>query len=64
MESPFGGKKVEYSEDQKFVIQARDRTTKKVEVLTSPLSLSDAQEWKPSYWNKKLYRYFKIAKAK
>lgn len=49
-------------EVQKYVIVATVRSTGKRRAITSPSSHTKAFNWKPSNADKKLFKYFRVAK--
>lgn len=45
-----------------YGIRAENRITKKRVMITQPMSLREAEAWKPSSSTKKLYKYFRVVK--
>ena len=49
---------------QLYGIRAEDRETKKRKFIVVNLTLEQAERWIPTSYDKKKYRYFKVAKIK
>lgn len=47
-----------------YGIRAENRITKKRTFIVTNLTLEQAEKWQPTSYDKKQYRYFKVAKIK
>lgn len=45
-----------------YGIRAENRSTKTRVMITHPMPLQEAEAWKPSSIQKKLYKYFRVVK--
>lgn len=45
-----------------YGIRAENRKTKERVMITSPMTLDEAEKWKPKPHHKKSYRYFRVCR--
>lgn len=45
-----------------YGIRAENRKSKERVMITQPMSLQNAEAWKPSSFQKKTYKYFRVVK--
>lgn len=45
-----------------YGIRAENRKTKQRVMITEPMTLENAEAWKPSSFQKKFYKYFRVVK--